>query len=226
MGDDLYSPTVANPKGFFENLEINSINEAILSQVVPRRPQGIIGDLLFRNRPGKAQLWLARVPLGTTMSCPDGIRDRICKLTAREPFCFKDPRFSYTLPCWEPMLRETKVLVVFRDPSDTAKSILKECRDDKYLQSLAISRKQVLEVWRLMYSHILSRYRADGSWLFLHFDQMLDSRGLDRLEAFAGASVDRSFPERSLKRSISNEPVPSDVGILYQNLCELATYHA
>jgi hypothetical protein len=226
MGDDLYKPTVANPKGFFENLEINSINEAILSQVVPGRPRGIIGDVFFRRRPGKAQMWLSRVPLGTSLICPDDVRERIGKVIAKEPFCFKDPRFSYTLPCWEPFMKSTRNLVVFRNPADTAQSILKECRDDAYLRSLSISRKAVLEVWRLMYSHILSSYKPDGSWLFLHFDQMLDSQGLDRLQAFAGATVDRSFPERSLKRSISTEPVPSNVGLLYQRLCRLAIYHA
>lgn len=194
MGDDLYKPTVANPKGFFENEEINSINEEILSQVVPRRPQGVIGDVFFRRRPGKAQMWLSRVPLGTTLSCPDGVRERIRKLTDKEPFCFKDPRFSYTLPCWEPLMKDNRSLVVFRNPSDTAQSILKECRDDAYLHSLAIARNEVLEVWRLMYSHILSRCKGDGSWMFLHFDQMLDSEGLDRLEAFTSAAVDRAFP--------------------------------
>jgi hypothetical protein len=158
------------------------------------------------------------------MPCPDSVKDRIRKLVARTPFCFKDPRFSYTLPCWQPLMKNTKFLVIFRNPSDTAKSILKECKDAYYLRSFSISRRESLKVWQLMYSHILKMYRADGSWFFLHYDQMLNPQHLLPLEAFAGAKVDRSFPEPSLKRSISNEPVPAEAGLLYHLLCELANY--
>jgi hypothetical protein len=225
MGDDLSDPNPSNPKGFFESLEINLINEEILSQVLPHRPRGIIGDLFFRKRLGMIQKWLARVPLGTSLICPDEIKERIRKLIARVPFCFKDPRFSYTLPCWQPFMKDTRFLVVFRYPADTAKSIVKECTDASYLHKLSISRADILEIWQLMYANMLTRQRNDGLWLFLHYDQMLDPQGLDRLEAFAAAAVDRSFPKRSLKRSISNEPVPPEAGLLYQKLCELANYH-
>lgn len=224
MGDDLYPPNEANPKGFFENHEINGINEDILWQVMARRPKGIAGSLFFKRRPDEGQLWLSRVPLGASITCPERVKDKIRKLVARTPFCFKDPRFSYTLPCWQPLLRDTRFVVVFRNPADTAKSILKECKDASYLHSLSISREETLKLWQLMYSHILNMYRADGSWLFLHFDQMLDTQGLDLLEEFAGAEVDRSFPERSLKRSICNEPVPAELTVLYHILCELANY--
>lgn len=224
MGDDLYAPNSSNPKGFFENKEINGINEEILWQVTPRRPKGMVGPLLFKRRPGEDQLWLARIPLGTPMTCPDSIKDRIRKLVARAPFCFKDPRFSYTLPCWQPQMKNTRFLVVFRNPADTAKSILKECKEAGYLHSFSISREESLKVWQLMYSHILKMYRADGSWFFLHYDQMLSPQRLIPLEAFAGAKVDRSFPERSLKRSVSTESVPAEASLLYHLLCELANY--
>jgi hypothetical protein len=225
MGDDLFAPNSSNPKGFFENKKINTINEDILWQVIPRRPKRIVaGAWFFSRRPSDGQLWLSRVPLGTSFICPDSVKDRIRELVALEPFCFKDPRFSYTLPCWQPLMKHTRFLVVFRNPADTVKSILKECKHAGYLRSLSISRNECLKVWQLMYSHILNMYRADGSWFFLHYDQMLDGQCLSPLEAFAGAKVDRSFPERSLKRSISNEPVPAEASLLYHILCELANY--
>jgi hypothetical protein len=224
MGDDLYDPNPANPKGFFENREINHINEDILWQVMRRPPEGIVRRLFFRNVPGQNQMWLSRVPLGKRFACTDELKNRICKLVARAPFCFKDPRFSYTLPCWRPLIGNAKFLVAFRHPSDTAKSIAKECRDASYLHSLSISRKEILRVWYLMYSHIQQMYRPDGSWLFVHFDQMLQPQGLDRLERFSGAKLDRSFPERTLKRSVSSEAVPSEVTRLYNRLCDLADY--
>ena len=224
MGDGLYEPNPANPKGFFENKEINDLNEDILWQVMRRPPNGIVRRLFFRRRPGQGQMWLSRVPLDRRFTCTNDLKNRICKLVARAPFCFKDPRFSYTLPCWRPLIGNTRFLVVFRHPSDTAKSIAKECRDASYLHSLSMSRKEILRVWYLMYSHIQHMYRPDGSWLFVHFDQMLQPQGLERLEAFSGAKVDRSFPERSLKRSVSSEAVPSRVTRLYNKLCDLANY--
>ena len=38
FGDNLYQARDPNPKGFFEDPEINDINETILSQVTLRRP--------------------------------------------------------------------------------------------------------------------------------------------------------------------------------------------
>ena len=224
MGDDLYAANPANPKGFFENKEINSINEAILSPLLPKRPQGRLGNLFFPKRLSEGQMWLARIPVGTAMTCTDAIGDRIRQITGREPFCFKDPRFSYTLPCWQPFMQNTRFLVVFRHPADTAKSIAKECKDAPYLRSLSITHAKILETWQRMYLHILANHKPDGTWLFLHYDQMLNHQGLDRLEAFSATTVDRSFPERSLKRSISQEPVPVETEHLYRRLCELASY--
>src|ERR1017187_7759888 len=137
MGEDLYDADSSNPKGFFENEEINLINERILSSVLPRRPDGVLGKLpFFRTRPGKLQMWLARVSIETILVCPEGVDCQINKLTARQPFCFKDPRFSYTLPCWRQFLPNTRFVVVFRHPADTAKSMAKECKEKPYLQGL------------------------------------------------------------------------------------------
>ena len=224
MGDSLHEPNSSNPKGFFESPEINTINEAILSPLLPRRPNGVIGNVFFRNRLAERQMWLARIPPGRTMHCPDALKDRILKLTSREPFCFKDPRFSYTFPCWQPLMKNVRFLVVFRHPADTARSIAKECREAEYLRLLSITRKDVLQMWQLMYTHILAAYRADGTWLFLHYDQMLDPNGLDRLEAFSDTKVDRAFPDHALKRSTSQEAVPIKTNSIYRQLCTLAGY--
>jgi len=224
MGEALHAPNPANPKGFFEDKEINAINEAILSPFLPSRPKGMIGDLFFSKRLAEGHMWLARIPVGTHMTCTDLIQNRIRRLTAREPFCFKDPRFSYTLPCWRPLVKNIKYLVIFRHPADTAQSIAKECQEAGYLRSLSITREDILETWELMYSHILASYREDGTWLFLHYDQMLDQRGLDRLETFADVKLDRSFPDSSLKRSSSQKSIPAETNRLYKKLCQMANY--
>ncbi len=119
MGSRFVPPRDSNPKGFFEDHEINDINEAILKRVVPHRPR-YIGRILFRKRLGYMQKWLARVPLHANIPSWPGIEQRIRRAVQSEPFCFKDPRFSYTLPVWRPFLRHTRFICVFRHPASTA----------------------------------------------------------------------------------------------------------
>jgi hypothetical protein len=227
MGENSYKPTSSNPKGYFEDEKINSINEKLLSSVLPWRPRGRLGKLPFlRARLGEGQLWLARVPVGRTLVCTDGVKHEIGSLIARQPFCFKDPRFSYTLPCWRPFLKDTRFVVVFRHPADTAESIAKECRKWAYLRGLRINRKKILNSWQLMYLHILKQHAAGGAWLFLHYDQLLGGEGLNLLESFSQAAVDREFPDKQLKRSVSRAAVPASVLELYERLLQHAGYRA
>ena len=223
MGDRLYPPRESNPKGFFEDPEINGINEELLAQVTPRRPP-LLGRWSFKDRPTYGQRWLARVELGVEMPVPFRIQQRIQHVTKREPFCFKDPRFSYTLPAWRPFLRNTVFICVFRDPASTVASILKECATARYLRNFRITRDQAIQVWILMYEHILEKHMHLGEWLFLHYNQVFTREGLDRLESFTEASVDRSFPDPTLRRSFSNDPVPEEAVRIYKKLCKLAGY--
>jgi hypothetical protein len=223
MGDYLYQGNAANPKGFFEDPEINGLNEALLAGVTPRKRGGLFAPW-HRHRPGGGQRWLARVAPGTPIRCPRWVARRIAEETARTPFCFKDPRFSYTLPAWRPWLRDTVFVCVFREPDRTAASMVKEAREAPYLRNLEIDVPAALEVWRLMYRHILDIHRHQDEWLFIHYDQALDGSGLDRLEAALGAPVDRSFADRALKRSPSGGVVPPATLATYRELCELAGY--
>lgn len=51
----------------------------------------------------------------------------IGRMSRHHPFCFKDPRFGFTLPLWQPYLPpDVRFLVVFRDPVDTVASIMRD----------------------------------------------------------------------------------------------------
>src|SRR5205085_9117520 len=113
----------------------------------------------------------------------------------------------YTLPIWKPKLRNTVFLCIFRDPATTAISILKEIKNEAYLRSIHLTFAQAVHVWTVMYQHVVEKLRHEGDWLFLHYNQMLASDGLDRLETFVEAPVDRSFPEASLHRSFLDQSV-------------------
>lgn len=222
MGDNILPATSLNPKGYYESKDVEQVNEVLLSQVVPARPRGIIGKF-FRHRPTRNLRWLARVPVGVNIPCPDEIALKIEALTQKKPFCFKDPRFCYTLPAWRPFLKDTVFLCIFRHPSATASSIMK-LYEKKKLEDLAINLNQALEGWRLMYEHILDVHRQEGKWLFMHYNQVLEEEGLDQIEAFIEGKIDRSFPDRSLRRSAAIEHVPTKAQAIYEKLCRLANY--
>lgn len=223
MGDSLVPAREANPKGFFEDVDINMINEDLIAQIVPSRLV-VMGKEFFRSRPLEGQRWLASVPVGARIPCPRHMVARMRAVTRYEPFCFKDPRFCYTLPAWRSFLNNPAFVCVFRDPASTALSIVKECKEASYLHTLAMTFRRALKVWRLMYSHVLRIHRHEGDWLFLHYDQVLGRDGLHRLQGFVEAPVDHAFPDASLRRSVSLHSVPRNIGRIYVELCKLAGY--
>jgi hypothetical protein len=225
MGEQLYPPDAGNPKGYFEDPQINALNEALLAQVLPPRPGGLLGQLFFRARPSDGQRWLAQVPLDAVVPCPDPLRQRIAALTAHQPLCLKDPRFAYTLPAWRPFVADPVLVCVFREPALTAASMLAECRRQPVLRSLAMSRAQALAVWESSYRHILERHHpCGGEWIFLHYNQFLDGSALDTLRTRLGAPVDPSFVDARLKRSRGHGRIARSTAALYRRLCALAGY--
>lgn len=223
MGERLHGPRESNPKGFFESPRINWINEDLLARVLPRRPP-LIGRWWHPDRPCRRQRWVARLPVGTDVPCSPRAAARIATEVSQSPFCFKDPRFSYTLPAWRSFLKDTVYICVFRDPMATAASIVKECASMPYMSGLLMNTRIAVEVWRLMYEHILRRHMHEGEWLFVHYDQVLHGDGMNKLERILGTAVNRDFPDSKLRRSVAVEPAPADAGDVYQELCELAGF--
>ncbi|MCE9596106.1 MAG: glycosyltransferase [Planctomycetes bacterium] len=211
VGDDSYPGRDANPKGFFESKDVNGVNEWLIASVEPR------GGAL-----GAWQRWLSALPEDVAFRAPVELRERMQRLCSRRPFCFKDPRFCFTLPAWRDALGDAKHLVVFREPAATAASIVQECRTADYLRGVEADVERALEVWRSSYAHVVDVHRKQGEWLFLHYDQILSGEKLDELEAFVGGRIARDFPERSLKRSSSDGEVTPAAAELYRELCALA----
>ena len=211
VGARPYAPRSSNPKGFFESSDVNGVNELILSEVVPAS-----------ERMGAWQRWLAWLPDGIECASSPRVERILAHLVAQSPWCFKDPRLSYTLPVWRPHIGHAGLICVFRDPAVTARSIAKECAQEDYLASLAMTEERALAAWTSMYRRILDRHRHEGDWLFVHYEQLLAPEGQRRLEEFVGAPISRAFPEESLRRTQSEEPLPEDAARAYEELCELA----
>ncbi|MCB0197496.1 MAG: hypothetical protein KDJ65_36455 [Anaerolineae bacterium] len=224
MGHNLSQETESNAITNFEDIEVNRINEALLAQAVPKRPR-VIGKWVYKERPVQWQRWLARVPLGTEIPAIPSETYKIKKLVGTEPYCFKDPRLSYVLPVWRPLLKDNTVFIcVFRDPVTTAQSMLKLSRKASHLQDLKLTFEHAIEVWTLMYQHIIELHRKEGEWLFLHHQQTLTSEGLERLRCFTGANTDSSILDSSYYKSLSINPPSYASQLVYQQLCNLAGY--
>lgn len=224
LGDPLQPPNAGNPLGRFESFEVNAINEALLARVLPHRPQGWLGNLLMRHVPRHRQRWLAAVPVGKKIKSTPALTERMARLTAQQPYCFKDPRFSYTLPAWRPVLNDAVFVCVFRHPAVTAASILRECQEVSALHSLAMDFDRALRVWMLMYRHISETHRLTGQWRFVHYEQLLYGDGVARLSNFLGVALDPGPIDPALYRSRATGPLPPQVEQLYAQLCVLAEW--
>ena len=215
MGDDLYPPRDSNPKGFFETPEINRINEEILSTNLAKIG---LDDYDYGQR------WLAILPTSYKLIYSPKLLDKMENVTLKRPFCFKDPRFSFTLPVWRKFLNNTRFVCIFRHPAITANSIVKECARMDYLKNLPMNFERAINIWHAIYTRIMDHHDFDGDALFVHYNQLLTNPGLDRLEHFVGHAIDRSFPEYVLNRSPSTGEVPRRVYQTYVQLCRLAGY--
>lgn len=223
MGSHIWPARDANPKGFFEDREVNYINERLLAGVTPRRPGGILHGV-FRTRPTQWQRWLTVVAPGTQIQPRHDTAARIGREVEQVPFCLKDPRFCYTLPAWRPFLGEAAFLCIFRSPSETVASILKDCREAEYLQDLRVTRSRAFAIWTAMYRNVLEVHRTDGDWLFLHYDQVLDGSAAPQVEALLDVRGDWGFPERRLRRSAPAGRSTRESERIYLELCRLAAH--
>jgi hypothetical protein len=218
MGAGLKPGTSANPLGYFESDEINDINEDLLRPVVAGLAGREVTAWKLKHPPlGKDQHWLACLPPGVEVPAGPDITPRLAAAAAKVPFCYKDPRFSYTLPAWRPFLddRNTVYVCVFRQPGRTITSTMKDLKDQPYLQKLPFQPPYVWQVWIQMYDRIVRIHRRRGTWLFLHYDQIAAGSGLRRLSRALGTPVDMAFPTPSLKRSEDLVRIPRQARILY-----------
>jgi hypothetical protein len=225
MGSSLWPARQSNPKGFFEDKEVNQINEDILDGIVSKKGR-LFGLKLFDNQPKYWDRWLLKLPPGKKFPFPPPpVIQRIRRLTKKVPFCFKDPRFCYTLPVWRPYLKNTRYICVFREPYRTAGSMVRESHEVKaFGKTVNLTFGGALKVWKFMYGHVVEIHQHTGDWLFLHYNQVVYGNGMDRLQGFTGASLDGTFVDPSLSRSRNGGSVSREIEILYGRLCSIAGY--
>lgn len=240
MGRELLPATDANPRGFFESRDIEAINERIIARqfTVNAARWGRVWESVFPPPPQVIDSkqyewarvrWLALIPAYRSFhfELDQEVQDGIADLVAQQPFCFKDPRFCYTLPHWQPFWDEAdmRYVVVFRHPAITAASIVKDVRQATYLDGVTVTFEQALRLWMYMYSWTLVHARRGGQWLFLHYDQCFDPATIARLKTFTGADdLNDEFPDHQLTRTRPTRRASLNARLLYARLCWKAGY--
>ena len=110
--EDLFAASSANEDGFWENSHLVGVNEAIL------REYGSGWDFPPTLEPG----WQQSKRLAPLR---DEARRFLEEFHGQEPWGWKDPRTSLTLPFWLELLPDTKVVVCLRNPLEVANSLRK-----------------------------------------------------------------------------------------------------
>lgn len=203
MGDQLIPGTPSNPNGYYEDREINNLNDQLIGRIVGTPFLGWrIRRRLFRTvHTVRSAFFLAAPRKPHTIQLTSEEENKIRRFAQREPFCYKDPRFSVTLPLWQPYLpKSTRFMVVFRDPMRTVESMLRDARE-QYDPPLPISRRWGWICWMRTYSRLLAWSEGSDRWLFVGYDGMFEASTRMRLVEFAEASLDFSQIDPRLSRT-------------------------
>ena len=201
FGDHPVAATESNPRGYYEDHLINRLNDRLIWQILdwPRfnRLRTRV-DPPFHN--DYRCFWLAAPWWLRHVTASDDNVMQIKHFAARQPFCYKDPRFSVTLEMWRPYLpADICCIVLFRDPRRTVTSMLHDA--ELYDPPLQVPRRWAYLSWYRTYRRLLRRFSRRGDWLFIHYDQVLDGRAAPALESFAQTKLDTSEIDPSLSRS-------------------------
>jgi len=212
-GNKLLPPSVSNPKGYYEDRDINLLNNQLIDMVLNwpalnrlRKRFSLVINSDHRAYPMAAPLWLRKKSLDKE------IKTKIRKISNKEPFCFKDPRFNVTLPFWKPFLpQDTRFICVFRDPYRTADSQLRNARE-VYSPPIPITLKECNLSWYRNYKRLLYVYSKRGQWLFVNYDMIIAAKAIRAIEHFAETTVDISSIDPSLSRAKHQEPAGVRIG--------------
>jgi hypothetical protein len=219
LGDDYIKRSAANPSGFFEDSVINRVNSELIARMwAMTLPQKLGLPRVAAHRNWHA-LWMATPAVRWFRRLPPAPQRFMLNRFARRPFCYKDPRFSITLPYWRPYLPAgTRFVVTFRDPQRTAASMVRQAKEG-LRQPATIDLDWCLRHWRSTYARLLhDSHRERARWFFLNFDDLLTGCATPALQAFIGTKLDASHIDPQFSRQKPTDAVPPACSSVWREL--------
>ena len=216
-----YPPDEGNPLGYFEDLDVITTNESILSPVYRtawRRTLRTIRRKPYIQGTGAWLLDLDYRRLKDISVTPEQA-EKLKGFFSHTPFAYKDPRFSFTLNTIAPFLPEkTNFICVFRHPSLVVNSTLKQAARS----SIVLDESYGLVVWEAHYRCLLEhRRQMGGQWFFVSYESLIGGDGVSRLEEFLDVQLDRTLIKQELNRSKGDRSMPKEIVELLDELRDL-----
>ncbi len=178
-GPRLIPATPSNPAGFFEDLDVNRVNDDLLDSVAGRPVTGTVA-------PPRTVRWLGAFSRAVPAAAGEGV-DLSSRVPAA-PFVLKDPRFAYTLPAWREALGPVCIVVVVRHPSEVLASVTSMvAREPNTFGDFTVSASHLLTMWEAVHRAVLSW--ADGDTCFVRLVDVHDPAERARLAAFTGVDL-------------------------------------
>jgi hypothetical protein len=217
-----HPPDEGNPLGYFEDVDVNAANDAILAPFYCsawRRFSRMLKRKPYVKSTGAWLLDLAPRELESISLRPEHV-DKFRKLFARTPFAYKDPRFSFTLGALAALIpKNTFHLCVFRDPLQVVES----SRKHALRSGVDVDDKYCFAVWEAHYRCLFEhRRKLGGQWLFISYQQLIDGVAVLRMEEFLKIRLDRTLVKPELNRAKAYGMLPDSVAQLYEQLLELS----
>lgn len=174
----LMPATVDNPSGYFENLQMVALNDALLGKMGgtwDRPPSGTLDFAALRADPILG--WRIRRALRQFRHAPW--------------WGWKDPRTSITAPFWVGAVPDLKFVICLRHPSAVAASLSRRHHTP---------RPNGLELWEIYNRHLLSNVPRERR-LIVSFQAVLADpvKALKRILDFAGSDT---FVKRDLYEAV------------------------
>jgi hypothetical protein len=208
---DLFGPESDNPEGFWENRHIVSINDEILAKL------GGAWDL----PPPYIKEWEKRQDLLL-------VKNKASKLTeefiGHEPWGWKDPRNSLTIPFWTSILPDLRFVICIRNPIEVAISLHK-----RGYSSNAFG----FNLW-LIYNQRMLADTSPPQRIITHYESYFinPKKELRRILDFLRFSVSEEIIDQACTKisdslrhhsidssALNEESVPSELIMLYKQLC-------
>jgi len=213
--DQLLSPSLSNPRGFFEDVRVNRLNDDLLCSL----------DRVDASAGLPRRLWWMAGFRSSTL--PEVVLDRdVDDLLPPPPFVLKDPRFSMTLPAWKIHLLPFVAIVMVRPPAEVATSLASMIRrEPEYFAPVASAspddlRAMTSALWSATYRSVLEW--ADEATYFLTPSDVFDEAILVGLGTRLGRAIGASCVDSDLRRSEPMRGVSVDSNIRAAVLGRLA----